>query len=188
MGSMEPTSRRKTDAFTLIELMVVVVILGVLAAIAIPSFIGYVRRARTSEAVQTLGSMYGAASALYIAEHSGRQVASTVVTACVAESNALSPSAPTSFKQVFTGGAGFDELAFKLPDFVYYGYAFTSIGPPGGITCFADSGSLTDVYTFVAHGDLDSDGVLSTFELSVGANGANQLYHSRGFYVAKELE
>jgi type IV pilus assembly protein PilA len=185
---MEPTSRRKRDAFTLIELMVVVVILGVLAAIAIPSFIGYIRRARTSEAIQSLGSMYGAASALYVAEHSGRQVQSTVVTACVAEPNSLSPSAPTSYKQAFTGGPGFDELTFKLPDFVYYGYGFSSIGAPGGITCFANSGSVTDVYTFYAHGDLDHNGVQSTFELSVGASGANQLYHSRGLYVANEME
>jgi type IV pilus assembly protein PilA len=190
---MEPTiepaqTRRKNAAFTLIELMVVVVILGVLAAIAIPSFIGYVRRARTSEAIQTLGTMYGAASALYVAEHSGRQVSSTVVTACVAEPNSLSPSNPTSFKQAFTGGAGFEELAFKMPDFVYYGYGFTSIGNAGGITCFANSASLNEVYTFYARGDLDADGARSTFELSVGSNGANQLYHARGMYVANEME
>jgi type IV pilus assembly protein PilA len=190
---MEPTTEpapalRKKDAFTLIELMVVVVILGVLAAIAIPSFIGYVRRARTSEAVITLGGMYGAASALYVAEHSGRQVASTVVTACVAEPNSLSPTTPKSIKQVFTGGPGFEELAFKMPDFVYYGYGFTSIGNAGGITCFANSSSLTKVYTFYARGDLDDDGAKSTFELSVGSNGANQLYHSRGMYVAHEME
>lgn len=190
---MEPTNApaaapRKKDAFTLIELMVVVVILGVLAAIAIPSFIGYVRRARTSEAVITLGGMYGSASALYVAEHSGRQVTSTVVTACVAEPNALSPAAPKSIKQAFTGGPGFDELAFKMPDFVYYGYGFTSIGNPGGVTCFANSSSLTKVYTFYARGDLDDDGTKSTFELSVGSNGANQLYHARGMYVSHEME
>jgi prepilin-type N-terminal cleavage/methylation domain-containing protein len=180
--------RPKQDAFTLIELMVVVVILGVLAAIAIPSFIGYVRRARTSEAVVTLGAMYGAASALYVAEHSGRQVQSTVVTACVAEPNSLSPSTPRSTKQVFTAGPGFDELAFKMPDFVYYGYGFTSIGNAGGITCFANSASLTQVNTFYARGYLDEDGTRSTFELSVGANGASQLYHARGIYVANEME
>src|SRR5262245_31068667 len=171
--------RTKMHGFSLIELMVAIAILGVLAAIAVPSFIGYMRRARTSEAIQTLGSMYSAAASLYVAEHAGRKVTSTVVTACVAEPNAMSPSDPTSTKQRFTGGDGFNQLAFKLTDYVYYGYGFTSIGNPGGITCFADSATITNVYTFFAHGDLDDDSTLSTFELSVGSNGAQQLYHSR---------
>src|SRR5690348_4755781 len=120
--------RARFHGFTLIELMVVVAILGVLAAIAVPSFVGYIRRSRTSEAVQTLGSLYGAASSLYVAEHAGRTVISTVVTACVAEPTALSPAAPGPAKQRFTGGAGFDQLGFKLADYVFYGYGITSIG------------------------------------------------------------
>src|SRR5436190_1960572 len=42
------TARR---AFTLVELMIVVTILGVLAAVAIPAFLRYMARAKTSEAV-----------------------------------------------------------------------------------------------------------------------------------------
>jgi type IV pilus assembly protein PilA len=180
--------RSKTRAFTLIELMVVVAILGVLAAIAVPSFVGYIRRSRTSEAIQTLGSLYTAAAALYVSEHAGRHVTSTVVTACVAEPTPLAPAVPTSAKQRFTGGPGFEQLAFKMADAVFFGYGISSIGQPGGITCFAHSNVLTNVYTFYAHGDLDADEVLSTFELSVGSNGAHQLYHSRGLYVAHESE
>ena len=41
---------RKQEGFTLIELMIVVAIIGILAAIAIPNFMEYQRKSRTSEA------------------------------------------------------------------------------------------------------------------------------------------
>ena len=40
---------RKQEGFTLIELMIVVAIIGILAAIAIPNFMEYQRKSRTSE-------------------------------------------------------------------------------------------------------------------------------------------
>jgi type IV pilus assembly protein PilA len=48
---------RSKKGFTLIELMIVVAIIGVLAAIAIPAYRDYVRRARMSEVLAALDAI-----------------------------------------------------------------------------------------------------------------------------------
>lgn len=51
--------RRRNDrrGFTLLELMIVVAVVGILSAIAIPTFTSYVQRSRTAEAVTFLGEI-----------------------------------------------------------------------------------------------------------------------------------
>jgi type IV pilus assembly protein PilA len=48
---------RKQEGFTLIELMIVVAIIGILAAIAIPNFLQYQMKSRQSEAKTNLGAI-----------------------------------------------------------------------------------------------------------------------------------
>ncbi len=63
------TTRKSAKGFTLIELMIVVAIIGILAAIAIPNFLKFQAKARQSEAKTSLAAIFTAQTAYY-AEYS----------------------------------------------------------------------------------------------------------------------
>jgi prepilin-type N-terminal cleavage/methylation domain-containing protein len=151
---------RKVRGFTLIELMIVVAIIGVLSAIAIPSFIKYTRRSKTTEALMNLRKMYDGAVAYYVGEHADVQGS--------IQSRQFPGSAPTTpgLAAITTAGGtkiqtapadwkvgGWSALDFMVADPQYFAYTFTS------------SGMFTDAKaSMLANGDLNGNGVYSIFE------------------------
>jgi prepilin-type N-terminal cleavage/methylation domain-containing protein len=71
------SSFRNRKGFTLIELMIVVAIIGILAAIAIPNFLRFQAKSKQSEARELLSSVYTAEVA-YFAEQNTFEGLSTV--------------------------------------------------------------------------------------------------------------
>ena len=148
--------------FTLIELMVVVVIIGLLAAVAIPAFNRAVRRSKTSEAVVNLRRIFDGAVTSYQADGVTRD--GVVEPPKFPLSTPASPAENSCCEQNpgavrCTGGAGpfkhlsWHKLGFAISDPHFYWYTFQSEGEGSGAR-----------FTARANGNLDCDGVYSTYE------------------------
>jgi type IV pilus assembly protein PilA len=67
------SKKKGNEGFTLIELLVVIIIVGVLAAIALPSFLNQIGKARGSEAKSNLGTINRAQQAYRLENQSFAQ-------------------------------------------------------------------------------------------------------------------
>ncbi len=176
---------RRAAGFTLIELMIVIAIVGVLSATAMPTFTTYIRRSRTSDAYSTLDAMFKAVSVYYIRDHmESSDIASTPLAHCTVDESDSFPGAPSDVKQAFVSTPPFSEtigISFP-PGFSYY--KFTNVG---GI---ADCGRAPGIvlYSLTATGDLDADGILSTFALTTATNDSNEIYKAGNIFIQNELE
>ena len=179
----------KKSGFTLIELMIVVAIIGILAALAIPAFINYARRAKTSEVGSNLSNMFTGASSYYTAEHLGVRGIVAVggaipqTTYCTVASS-IDPTAPTGTKHVtdFSLLPSFSQINFDQGDPIYYQYQIV------GANLCGNTANNTGIYSFRGYGNLNGDAVTSLFELAVGSDTSNNLFRSPAIYVINELE
>lgn len=80
MQTIPNPQQRVQGGFTLIELMIVVAIIGILAAVAIPQYQDYVTRAKLSKAVAAVTSLK-TAMAMYAQENAGNFPAEIAATA-----------------------------------------------------------------------------------------------------------
>jgi type IV pilus assembly protein PilA len=114
---------RNQKGFTLIELMIVVVIIGILAAIAIPNFIAMQNRAKEGSTKSNMHTVQLAAED-YGVQNDG-------VYSATMDATHIAPSLPTVFKNPFDGttaNAWEDRATFAAP---------ASATP--GIASYADS-------------------------------------------------
>ena len=173
---------RNRKGFTLIELMIVVAILGILAAVAIPAFLKYIKRSKTVEATMNVRKLFDGSVTYFSADHAGSN--GFILKARFPTSAALTPAVASINEDkhivapsVWDGTKTWQSLQFGVSDPSYFGYQYDT----NGMT------TNSAMFTTYAFGDLDGDATFSTF-IRVGHVTAMEVSGGAGLFINKEIE
>ncbi len=169
--------KRHAKGFTLIELMIVVAIIGILAAVAIPAFMKYIKKSKTTEAAINVRKIYDGNVAYYDEDHVTQT--GTVLTKYFVSVGPQPASVPGVNKTLGNWeDPGWQALKFGMDSPALYRY--TSLSGGSGTTAF---------FTAQAEGNIDGDTVTSWFE-RVGLINATtgDVEGGSGLYTSNELE
>ena len=146
---------QRAEGFTLIEMMIVVAIIGILAAIAVPGFFMYQSKARRTEAFVNLASIVRSQMSFQAERDNFFEAAVPMP-----DWDSYGGLGPTKMPWDGASQVAFDELGLVPEGRVFYGYG---INTGTAEACDAPCGpAATSVcFTASAMGDVDGDGLAS---------------------------